>query len=83
MRSWQIQEAKARLSEVVRDAEREGPQEITVHGRPVAVVLSHAEYVRLAGTGESFVAFVRNSPLAGAEDIEFVRDNTLSREVTL
>jgi prevent-host-death family protein len=83
MRSWQLQDASARLSEVVRDAEREGPQQITVHGRPVAVVLSHAEYVRLAGTGDSLVAFVRNSPLAGAEDIEFARDNGLSREVTL
>ncbi len=78
MRSWQLQDASARLSEVVRDAEREGPQQITVHGRPVAVVLSPAEYVRLAGTGDSLVAFVRNSPLAGAEDIEFVRDSSLS-----
>jgi hypothetical protein len=24
------------------------------------------------------VAFIRNSPLAGAEDIEFVRDSSLS-----
>ena len=78
MRSWQMQEAKARLSEVVKDAEREGPQEITVHGRSVAVVLSPAEYVRLAGAGESLVAFIRNSPLAGAEDTEFVRDSSLS-----
>jgi prevent-host-death family protein len=83
MRSWQLQDASARLSEVVRDAEREGPQEITVHDRPVAVVLSHAEYVRLAGTGDSLVACVRNSPLAGAEDIEFACNNSLSREGTL
>ena len=83
MRSWQMQEAKARLSEVVKDAEREGPQEITVHGRSVAVVLSPAEYVWLAGAGESLVAFIRNSPLAGAEDIEFACNNSLSREGTL
>lgn len=82
MRTWQIQEAKARLSEVVKDAEREGPQEITLHGRPVAVVLSRTEYDRLAGTGESLVAFMRRSPLYGLEEIEFPRDNSPTREVT-
>jgi len=83
MRTWQIQEAKARLSEVVKDAEREGPQELTWHGRPVAVVVSRAEYDRLAGTGESLVEFIRRSPLFGQDDIEFERDKSLTREVEL
>jgi prevent-host-death family protein len=83
MRTWQIQEAKARLSEVVKDAEREGPQELTLHGRPVAVVVSRAEYDRLAGTGESLVEFIRRSPLFGQDDIEFERDKSLTREVEL
>ncbi len=83
MHTWQMQEAKSRLSEVVKDAEREGPQEITVHGRPVAVVLSRADYDRLAGTGESLVAFMRRSPLVGAEDLDFARDQSLTRETAL
>ena len=83
MHTWQVQEAKSRLSEVVKNAEREGPQEITVHGRPVAVVLSRADYDRLAGTSESLVAFMRRSPLAGIEDIDFPRDATLTRELSL
>lgn len=83
MRIWQMQEAKARLSEVVTGAEREGPQEITLHGRAVAVVLSRAEYDRLAGTGESLVDFMRRSPLYGQEDIDFPRDKSLTREVAL
>ena len=83
MRAWQIQEAKARLSEVIKDAEREGPQELTLHGRSVAVVVSKAEYDRLAGTGESLVAFMRRSPLYGQDDIEFERDKSLTREVEL
>jgi prevent-host-death family protein len=78
-----MQEAKSRLSEVVKDAEREGPQEITVHGRSVAVVLSRAEYERLTGSGESLAAFMRRSPLHGAEDIDFVRDTSTTREVAL
>ena len=44
MGHWQLQAAKARLSEAIRDAEREGPQEIMLHGKPVAVVLSREDY---------------------------------------
>jgi prevent-host-death family protein len=44
---WQLQEAKARLSEVVKKATKEGPQKITVHGEPTAVVISSEEYERL------------------------------------
>jgi prevent-host-death family protein len=80
MHIWQMQEAKSRLSEVVKEAERDGPQEITVHGRSVAVVLSRADYDRLAGTGESLASFIRRSPLAGADDLDFPRDPSLTRE---
>jgi prevent-host-death family protein len=43
---WQLQEAKAMLSEVVRSAARE-PQIITVRGEEMAVVLSMDEYKKL------------------------------------
>jgi prevent-host-death family protein len=83
MRTWQIQEAKAHLSELVRDTENVGPQEITWHGRAVAVVLSKAEYERLTGAGQSLVEFMRRSPLFGAEDIDSTRDSSITREVLL
>jgi prevent-host-death family protein len=47
--TWRLEEAKARLSEVVRRAGSEGPQRVTVRGRPAAVVLSAEEYERLSG----------------------------------
>ncbi len=81
MRHWQIQEAKARLSEVIKDAQKEGPQEITLHGKPVAVVLSREQYEKLTGTGESLVDFMRRSPLAGDESIDFERNQSLTREI--
>ncbi len=81
MRHWQMPEAKTRFSELIKDAERDGPQEITRHGRPVAVVLSREHYDRLTGTGESLVAFLRRSPLYGAEDIKIKRDQSPAREV--
>ena len=43
---WQLQRAKAMLSEVVRSAARE-PQIITVRGEEKAVVLSMDEYRKL------------------------------------
>ena len=64
---WQLQEAKARLSEVIKKAAKEGPQKITVHGEPTAVVISSEEYERLKHPKGSFVKFMRRSPLYGLE----------------
>lgn len=82
MTSWQLQEAKAQFSLVVKSAVSEGPQEITVHGKPAAVVLSADEYARLAGTRLSFVDFVRQSPLRGVP-LSVKRDRSLTRRVRL
>lgn len=83
MSSWQLQEAKARLSELVKSAEHEGPQEITVHGRPAAVVLSASEYAKLSGASESLVAFMRKSPLQGSAEPAFPRDRSPARKVRI
>ncbi len=37
-RVWSLQDAKAKLSEVVRLAQTEGPQTITLHGEPAVEV---------------------------------------------
>lgn len=83
MRTWQIQEAKAHLSELVRETESAGPQEITWHGRAVAVVLSKTEYERLTGAGQSLVEFMRRSPLYGSDDLDLTRDASVTREVSI
>ena len=82
MRGWQLQDAKARLSEVVKSSETEGPQEITVRGRPAAVVVSKAEYDRLKRRKASFVDFVRRSPLVGIR-LRLERDRSPARHVVL
>ena len=48
IRSWQLQEAKNKFSRVVEDAQNEGPQIITKHGIEVAIVLSFADYQKMA-----------------------------------
>jgi prevent-host-death family protein len=69
LRRWALQDAKARFSELVRKAQEEGPQHVTVHGRDSVVVLSEAEYARLRGprSGELLVALLGASPLGGIE----------------
>lgn len=82
MSSWQLQDAKARLSELVKKAAQEGPQRITLHGAPAAVVLSEKDYQRLRKRPKRFIDFVRGSPLKGL-DLELTRDRSLPREVPL
>ena len=48
MAKWALQDAKARLSEVVRAAKKE-PQMITLRGEETAVLVSVDEYHRLKG----------------------------------
>ncbi len=82
MQSWQLQEAKARFSEVVKSANSEGPQEITLRGQPAAVLMSADDYARLTGNKPGLVDFLRRSPLRGLElDIE--RERSPAREVDL
>jgi prevent-host-death family protein len=44
---WQVQEAKADLSSLIRAAEASGPQTITRSGKPVAVVVSSTDFETL------------------------------------
>lgn len=83
MQTWQMQTAKARFSELMKQAADQGPQEITLHGRPVAVVLSREEFDRLSGGAASLVAFMQQSPLYGQDDVVFERDRSPAREVAL
>ena len=64
-RTWALQDAKNRFSEVVNRAGNEGPQTITRRGKPTAVVLSMQDYRRSTARKGDLVSFFRNSPLRG------------------
>lgn len=83
MKKWQIQEAKAKFSEVVREATDDGPQEITHHGEPVVVILSKALYDKLRAPKKiSLVDLIGKSPLKGL-DMEFERNPSKNRDIEL
>ncbi len=77
--TWQLQEAKNKLSRVVDEAQRSGPQIITRHGVKTAVVLSFEDYRRLVASRKKLSEFFRESPLAEAE-LDLERDKSPVRE---
>lgn len=77
--SWQLQDAKNRLSQLIDDAIHLGPQVITRRGNEVAIVISYAEYQRLSASQKKLSTFFRESPLVDAE-LEFSRDKSVARE---
>lgn len=79
---WQVQEAKARFSELMRDATESGPQTITVRGRRAAVVLSADDYDRLKRPELSTREFLRASARVGV-DLDIKRDKSLPRDIDL
>ena len=82
MHAWQMQEADAWLSEVIKCAESGGPQNITLHGQIVAVVVSKSMFERLTGKEHSLVDFMRESPLYGLDEISLDRHASLTRELS-
>jgi antitoxin Phd len=79
IRSWQLQEAKNKLSRVVQDAMDEGPQIITKHGVEVAIVISCAEYQKMIASRGKLSTFFQDSPLAGVE-LDLARDKSEARK---
>jgi len=84
MSVWQLQEAKAKFSEVIRMTETE-PQVVTMRGRPVAVVVSQQEYLRFGKPKLSFLELMQRASLAdsGIEEFEVERDRSEAREINL
>jgi prevent-host-death family protein len=80
--SWQLQEAKNKLSKVVEEARKSGPQVITVRGKEAAVVLSIEEYRRIAPKKESLADFLLRSPLRGS-GIVIEREADFDRDIEL
>lgn len=78
---WQVQEAKQRLSELLRQVERGRPQVISRHGQDVAVVVDIAWYRRATGVEVELGEYLRHGP--HFDDLELVRAPDLTRAVDL
>jgi prevent-host-death family protein len=84
-KDWQLQDAKARFSELFRLARESGPQRVTKRGRTAVVVPPAEEYDRLVNANAqkgSLARFFAESPLAGS-GIQLERQRDYGRTVEL
>ena len=81
MAVWQIQEAKTRLSEVIEEANRKGPQFITRHGSERAVILSITDYRALTAHKPNLKEYLLAGPKV--DSFEAPRDRDTGRKVRL
>ena len=63
---WTVAQAKAKLSEVIESAHKEGPQTITRNGRRTAVVVDAEEWERKTQRSGTLADFFKASPLRGS-----------------
>lgn len=82
IRTWQLQEAKNKFSQVVDEAVRDGPQIITRHGVETVVVISIEDYRRRYEGRAKLTKFLRESPLADY-DLDLIRDPSPPRDETV
>lgn len=82
MATWQVHEAVARFSELIDEAQTNGPQMIMRDGFAIAVLLSSDDYRALnAGKKPSFTEYLLSGPKV--DDFEIVRDQDTGREIDL
>lgn len=81
-RQWQLQEAKNRLSQVVDSALHDGPQTITLRGKPAVVIVPFEDYRKLTQPRTRLSQFFQESPLHAVE-LDLRRSDDLPRTVEL
>jgi len=81
MAKWQVQEAKAKFSELMDKAEHEGPQIVTRHGEERVVVLSIEDYENMDPRNKSLKELLLGGPKF--DDLEIEREPDFGREIDL
>ena len=80
---WKLEDAKARLSEVVRLASSEGPQLVTVRGKEAAIVLDPETYRQLLPQTKGQPALLEFLQGLNLSRIDTERENDPGREIDL
>jgi prevent-host-death family protein len=74
--TWQLQDAKARFSELVKQARDHGPQHVSVRGEPAVVVISEQDFARLTSARPSIVDHILDGPLWPDELVDMINDRS-------
>lgn len=85
MKTWKLEDARNRFSEVVRKAMADEPQLVTRNGREAVVVVGVEAYRRLAAP-RNLLDFLGDSPFAEAVaegELDLERPEDFGRDVPL
>lgn len=80
---WQLQEAKNKLSQLIKEATGGEAQVVTVHGKPTAVVVSAEEYARLTRPQRGKLSTALLRPDIAGEELDFSRSRDTGRDIEL
>lgn len=80
---WKLEDAKSRLSEVVRLASSEGPQLVTVRGKEAAIVLDPETYRQLLPRPKEQTTLVEFLQTLDLARIDIEREDDPGREIDL
>ncbi len=72
--NWQLQDAKARFSELVKRAREQGPQHVTIRGEPAVVVISEDEFAGLTKSRGSIVDHILGGSPWPDDLVEIIND---------
>ena len=81
--SWKLEDAKARLSELVRRAGIEGPQLVTSRGREVAVILAPEQYQELLPKPAAHRPLLEFLQGLGLSEVHVERESDQGRDIVL
>jgi prevent-host-death family protein len=78
---WQLQEAKNKFSQIIKQAQQGKPQYVTVRGKPAVVILAVEDYQRL-NQQQTKLSEALLLPLID-EEMDLSRDRDTGREIDL
>ena len=81
--TWRLEEAKARFSEVVRRAQDQGPQYVTVRGKRAVAIIDATELDRLLPANPAVVPLVEFLESLHIEGLDLTRERDFGRDVPL
>ena len=74
--NWQLQDAKARFSELVKRARERGPQHVSLRGEPAVVVISEADFATLTASRPSIVDHILDGPLWPDDVVDAINEQS-------
>ena len=79
-KTWQLQEAKAKFSELFNEVLESGPQFVSRHGKERIVCISEKDYRVFTGREEKLLSFLLSAPRT---ELDLSRNKDTGRDVRL